>query len=353
MGDTRKSLPQLHCYAALKETPIITRGNCNDCQICLVAKSNEVDMNCNIEPCSCNNCDTKHNSSTSMAEDDKPLKKCLLTAEALINIQQKTNISDNAIIEIAHCLRQNLGRGAIESNFKEHLKQAKYLLKEHFCSNELSFYINEKNGYENRVIVAVKDFDEFVKYILTHRELNPESHTVRIGLDGGGKFLKVCMNIYEIANGLDFSHKKRRRSLQSDFLNTGVKKSFLIAIVENISENYENIKKVLSQISNFNSTNFFMCNDLKATSLILGIQNASATYPCPMCEVYDLGVSHNSYLVHTQRTIGSIGKNATDFKNSNSRRSEAKNLFSCVELPLIPGNPDIKISDIIVPPALH
>ncbi|CAL4120384.1 unnamed protein product, partial [Meganyctiphanes norvegica] len=122
---------------------------------------------------------------------------------------------------------------------------------------------------------------------------------------------------------------------------------------ENISENYENIKKVLSQISNFNSTNFFMCNDLKATSLILGIQNASATYPCPMCEVYDLGVSHNPYLVHTQRTISSIGKNATDFKISNSRRSEAKNFFSCVELPLIPGNPDIKISDIIVPPELH
>ena len=55
-GDTKKLLPKLHCYYALKEQPIMTRetrGNCQDCQMCLLAKSSLFDK-FTCDPCSCN-----------------------------------------------------------------------------------------------------------------------------------------------------------------------------------------------------------------------------------------------------------------------------------------------------------
>ena len=148
-------------------------------------------------------------------------------------------------------------------------------------------------------------------------------------MDGGGHFLKLCLSIFEIkedeiGENLEMPIKKRRRSIKTDFLCTGVKKSFIIAIGENISENYDNIQKIFSAIENFDSIKFFMCNDLKATAIIMGIQNANAIFPCPICEVNDLGINHDHTKNHELRTLSSIITNATNFKQSNCKRSEAR-----------------------------
>ena len=256
-------------------------------------------------------------------------------------------------MEIAHCLRQNLGKRAIQSNLREHLKASKHLLEEHFHSSEMNFYINQKRGYENRTIVIVKDIDAFVKHIISTRNINPHNHIVRIGLDGGGNFLKICLSIFEMDVNIEMPFKKRRRSKEIDFLNTGVKKSFIVAIVEDISETYDNIQKILLHIHNLNCIKFFMCNDLKATAIVLGIQNANAIYPCPICEVNDLGLTHDHLIKHKPRTLDSIATNAKHFKENKCKRSEARKYFSCVEQPLIPGEPDMLVGDIIVPPELH
>ena len=348
-GDKSKPLPKLHCYSDLKDKLII-RSDCHDCQICILAKSQYKNT---PEPCGCANCSKELPSSNVIQNNNKKDDKVVLPASVFIDMQHKTNISNKLVLDIAQCLRQNLGRGAIQSNLRDHLRDARNILEDYFYYSEESFYINEQKGYEDRVLVTIKDIDSFVKYIITHRGLDPHCHTVRIGLDGGGTFLKLCLSIFEIEDHVQVSQKIHQRSINSKFLDTGVKKSFIIGIVQSVNETYENIQKIFAHIHNFGSIKFYMCNDLKATAIILGIQNANSKYPCPFCEVNDLGMNHNPAICHTHRTFGSIAENAINYKNSNCKRSEAKKFFSCINLPLVPGDKDQEIGDIIVPPELH
>ena len=186
-GDKSRPLPQLHCYSDLKEKLII-RSDCHDCQICILAKSQYKNT---PEPCGCANCSKELPSSNVIQNNNKKDDKVVLPASVFIDMQHKTNISNKLVLDIAQCLRQNLGRGAIQSNLRDHLRDARNILEDYFYYSEESFYINEQKGYEDRVLVTIKDIDSFVKYIITHRGLDPHCHTVRIGLDGGGTFFKI------------------------------------------------------------------------------------------------------------------------------------------------------------------
>ena len=342
-------LPKLHCYSALNEKSNITR-DCNDCEICLLAKSK---YNTSPEQCKCDKCKQELPSGSTSQNATKEEDTHVLKASVYIDIQQKTNMSNKSVLDLAQVLRANLGRDAIESNLRDHLRDARNVLEDFFYYSEQSFFINEQKGYQNRILVTIKDMDTFVKCILSHRDLDRHSHVVRVGLDGGGTFLKLCMSVFEIEDEVQLPNKRHQRSIKSNFLDTGVKKSFIIGIVQSISETYENIKKIFLHIKNVESVKFHLCSDLKAVSIMLGIQNAKCKYPCPFCEVNDLGLNHDSSKVHTSRTLGSIRKNANDFIKSNAKRSDAKEYYSCIELPLLPGDDHTEIGEFIVPPELH
>ena len=348
-NDKTKPLPKLHCYSALKDKSNITR-DCHDCEICLLVKSK---TKTTPDACECDNCGKEIPSTSSKEANSTEEDKSVLKASVFIDMQHKVNISNKGILDVAQCLRKELGRGAIESNLRDHLKEARNLLEDYFYYSEQSFFISEQKGYQDRILVTVKDIDTFVKYILNQRDLDPHDHIVRIGLDGGGTFLKLCLSIFKKQDNVQLPHKRHQRSVQSPFLDTGVKKSFIIGIVQSVFENYENIQKIFSHIKNFESIKYHICNDLKATSIILGIQNASSKHPCPFCVVDDLGVNHDPSIDHTPRTFGSIKDNASEYKNNNCKRSEAKEYYNCIELPLIPGEGTVEIGDIVVPPELH
>ena len=57
----------------------------------------------------------------------------------------------------------------------------------------------EVNGDElcQRDIVFVKDIQSFILNIMEQRKLDPKQAFVRVGIDGGGGFLKVCVSIFE------------------------------------------------------------------------------------------------------------------------------------------------------------
>ena len=345
-GDDSKPLPKLYCYSALKSN--ITR-DCHDCEICLMAKSKYKNT---PESCKCTDCKQELLPSNSAATTNKQEDKPALSASVFIDIQQKTNLSNKNVLDIAQCLRKHLGRDSVETNLRDRLIESRNILKEHFHFSELPFFINEQKGYQDRVLVTIKDMNNFVKHIITLRNLDPSNLTVRIGLDGGGTFLKLCLSIFKIED-IQEPSKRHQRSVNSNFLNTGVKKSFIIGIVQTVSETYENIQKMFLHINNFDSIKFYMCNDLKATSIILGLQNAKSKHPCQLCLVNDLGMRHDPSICHTPRTVKSIVESATNYKNNNCKRSEAKNFHNCVELPLISGDSFQEIGDFIVPPELH
>ena len=80
----------------------------------------------------------------------------------------------------------------------------------------------------------------------------------------------------------NFNHEKQI-SGQSTFYLDSVKKIIILALAEEVKESYDNLQIMLKPM-NLHNIKFYCSVDLKVASLILGIQCATATYPCIYCE---------------------------------------------------------------------
>ena len=104
-----------------------------------------------------------------------------------------------------------------------------------------------------------------------------------MGIDSGGGFFKVCLNLIDESpkpNAPGNSKKRKKRHLDSS-----VCKSFIVACVESIPEVYENVKLIMDKLQlGTEKLQFHLASDLKLINIIVGIQSHSATYPCPYCE---------------------------------------------------------------------
>ena len=86
-------------------------------------------------------------------------------------------------------------------------------------------------NYDEHVIVT-KNLSEFIDGIILRRKLNEESVLVRVGLNGGGGFLKVCLSILDLnASSLPLKNESAKK-----FRDSGVKKVFIIGISPNVEE---------------------------------------------------------------------------------------------------------------------
>ena len=48
-------------------------------------------------------------------------------------------------------------------------------------------------NYQDHAVLCT-DLNGFIDYIIEERELNQENILIRIGMDGGGGFMKVCLS---------------------------------------------------------------------------------------------------------------------------------------------------------------
>ena len=84
--------------------------------------------------------------------------------------------------------------------------------------------------------VLCNDLPRLVDLVLKKRSLEDcNSLLIKIGIDGGGDFLTFCMSVFDISN-LVFGLSKK-------FKDSGAKKTFLIAAVPDVPENYVKVKK--------------------------------------------------------------------------------------------------------------
>lgn len=105
-------------------------------------------------------------------------------------------------------------------------------LDDFFHVQELDFTSNG-GGSIKKPVVLCKTVSGLIGYVSARR--NVASFVVKIGIDGGQKFLKICLNIEE-----------GQRS--GEFKDSGVKKSLLIAVAPDVPENYANISKIWQKL---------------------------------------------------------------------------------------------------------
>ena len=108
---------------------------------------------------------------------------------------------------------------------------------------------------------------------------------IKLGLDSGRGFLKLCLTMEELEKSEEFvMDMKRKLTHHQKFKNGGVKHLLVLTIVEDCIKNYHNVN-VLMNIVGVNTLSFSksISVHLKMDNLLLGMQSHGAKYPCAWC----------------------------------------------------------------------
>ena len=91
--------------------------------------------------------------------------------------------------------------------------------------------------------------------------------------------MKVCLTVHDPDEKKDATKspskkkqkEKRKSRLQKKYLNSGVKRVIILALVENVPEKYYNVEKLLDMLK-IESISFVLAADLKLQNVLCGIQ---------------------------------------------------------------------------------
>ena len=133
-------------------------------------------------------------------------------------------------------------------------------------------------------LVKCKNISAFVQLLLDLKECNPHDQIVKIGLDGGGGFLKATLNIVS-KEPVEPEEKKMCYSegFRQKFKPGSVQCSFLVAIVPQVKETNSNVHLVVKSL-NLQEIEHVLVADLKLCQVAAGIsESANAIHPCYVC----------------------------------------------------------------------
>lgn len=144
---------------------------------------------------------------------------------------------------------------------------------------------------------------------------------VKVGLDGAGGFLKVCINILVIDDDGQPCNKAKKFSYSQGvysqgFEQGGVKRLIIIAMVQQVTENYDNLKIVLD-LCGIPDLQFVQAMDIKCINTACGLGTPASTCPCPYCNLpkkdfLNLEQAKSGEL----RTFGTIRERASQYQKA-------------------------------------
>ena len=308
------------------------------------------------------------------------LRKALYSADDMCIIRKDLNLSARQTLALAQNLRNRATdcktRDVIEPSLKKKLFEKGHEIDGYFELDSLRFLRhvekdqgkalekeapsnskkNEKiknkkvpkiaENYDEHVIVT-KNLSQFIDDIILRRNLSKESVLVRVGLDGGGGFFKVCLSIFDL-NAASLPLKKESAKT---FRDSGVKKVFIIEIAPKVEENYVNVKKLWLKIGLHNlQREFTIATDLKLCNILVGLMSHSSTHPCCWCDID----KHNLHKVGKQRTFASLCDKFWSYFSARTTKENAKDFGNVIHLPVMDNvDPDTPVLKIIPPPELH
>ena len=291
-------------------------------------------------------------------------------ASEFAKLQSVTNMSYNQLEQVAHWYRVANGRNSVEAGLMKKLKLEDNAVEDFFSAVECEMDSPCKEDRAEgktvkRSVVYCTNITGLLDYLREKREFQADSDLfTKVGIDGGGAFLKVCMTVEEAKAADAPAEPAQGRSSYNDgafkkeLKFSGVKRLLVIGIVEAVCENFNNTKTLMDLI-NLNSISFSSSVDMKMANCLLGLGTAASTYPCPWCEqpkktfASDLAGSYNL------RSFASIKANAEKYMaaveqyQGQSKLSSAK-FLSCERLPLlIVPDDDQLVIDALPPMELH
>jgi hypothetical protein len=278
-----------------------------------------------------------------------------LSHEAMLQIQKDTGMSDNQVLKIARALRVEMGRKSIQPHLASALTKSNKECEDFFKLTEVSFSekVPGSEGQEptfkeySLQVPLCQNVVAFVGFILEKRNIKG-GYTLKSGMDGGGGSFKICLNVISDPPSTPKSLSQSPDAKKpARFLETGVKKLFLLAVASKVPESYSNVKSLLAAL-NLSSLDYLTTLDLKLCNIVSGIQSASSTFPCYICEAKKPFLEESPL-----RTLGMIRANASQFHEDGANFKDAKHYKSCVNEPLFDQPGDTLMIELMPPPELH
>ena len=290
-------------------------------------------------------------------------KQRYLSVDNISVIQLDLNLSYNQTLKLAAHIRSSTkSRTSVEVGLKQKLFEKHHQLDYMFNVSEDVEYLtlNQNKVVERKIkpTVFCTDVNALFEYVIGKRgQIENDNLCCKICLDGGGGFLKICLSIFNTTD--DFPKQQRRKYTDEiaapAFRDTGVKKLFILAIAPEVQENYSNILRmwVLAQIASGMiewKHNYSIATDLKLANIILGLMSHSSQHPCTWCDI----VKDELHKQGNSRTLKSLTDAFWDWYTSDGERtSAAKQYGNVVHIPLLQGDLDDLIINLLPPPELH
>ena len=131
-------------------------------------------------------------------------------------IQRDLNLRNHQVVTLAEDLRASSGsRKLIESGMKRKLRTKNCQLSDYFEKKVCNFVeVNKKEKTKNNFtqnVVVCNDLNGLIDKLILERGVDEKNMLIRIGLDGGGGFMKICLSIFESESKPPPAIKKRKR----------------------------------------------------------------------------------------------------------------------------------------------
>ena len=296
---------------------------------------------------------------TSIKESKRQANKNLLSAKDLSVIQNDLSLSNTQTLKLAGHIRYATAcRNSVEPNLKQKLLQLHHRLDGNFTVLSDNFLIRESekgNIMESRQMICCNDVTSLIYVIEQFRQKS--YNQAKIGLDGGGGFLKVSLTLMSLESETESACITKRRLLADGVAaksrsEGSVQRLFLLAIVPDVPENYRNLLSIWVRLR-FDELHipFTIASDLKLSNLLIGIMAHGSTHPCTWCDVSkDEMLKGNCGVL---RTLGNLRQQFWQWNLKSGRRSEAKKYGNVVHLPICRASDETVVLDLFPPPELH
>ena len=308
---------------------------------------------------------TKGRVCTVVLNPDKPEEIPQVSCEQLDVLQSGLgNASNTQMKGVANWLRATFKkRSIVSTGYKDHLVEETSKLSDLYHVNE-SISLDGEGGVDVKRPIIYANCEEIVERVCIERGYLG-SPSITVMADGGGGFFKVCCTI--IPEDYDFDAVRMENSTRSTYDEggsvrkgkpTGVTRVILLAIVPEIKETHKNLKIIFDLIK-LNNISFNIVSDYKVQLIILGLQTATSSFPCPYCyvtlsELADLRYSEENLEPKKERTFGSLQEDHNDFMTKlNGDKKKAKYCNSRVNKSLLDEDPSRTVLDKYTIPELH
>ena len=159
-----------------------------------------------------------------------------LSMETIKELCLNLDLSKRGCESLISTINRDTKKKIVESNVMKTLNQAEQKIGELYTINNMYLDVRKGEDKQMRSVVVVKDTSGYVLDLIQERQLDPTTAMVRISIDGGQGFLKICTNIFD---------PKELQSHDQKYLDSGVQRIQILAMVEDSAETYDNMKAIL------------------------------------------------------------------------------------------------------------